>query len=67
MKVNAIIAVQEVHGSEDALRIFLQSQPQKYLSFLSPGPSAAVGGVAFLVPRYVDESPRADGPRAESL
>ncbi|CAK0871390.1 unnamed protein product, partial [Prorocentrum cordatum] len=35
MKVNAIIAVQEVHGSEDALRIFLQAQPQKYLSFLS--------------------------------
>ncbi|CAK0888874.1 unnamed protein product [Prorocentrum cordatum] len=37
MKVNAIIAVQEVHGSEDALGIFLQAQPQKYLSFLSPG------------------------------
>ncbi|CAK0854640.1 unnamed protein product [Prorocentrum cordatum] len=32
MKVNAIIAVQEVHGSEDALRIFLQAQPQNILT-----------------------------------
>ncbi|CAK0871782.1 unnamed protein product, partial [Prorocentrum cordatum] len=42
MKVNAIIAVQEVHGSEDALRIFLQAQPQKYMSFLSPGPTVPI-------------------------
>ena len=77
MKVNALIAVQEVHGSEDALRFFLQLQPQKYKSFLSPGHSHGVVGVAFLVPQLrpdnvtLNNVPAAvqgvDGPRAESL
>ncbi|CAK0839657.1 unnamed protein product, partial [Prorocentrum cordatum] len=41
----------EVHGSEDALKVFCQLQPQRYLSFLAAGSSPGVGGVAYLVPQ----------------
>ncbi|CAK0820764.1 unnamed protein product, partial [Prorocentrum cordatum] len=51
MRAGAMILVQEVHRSEDALRIFCMIQPQRYLSFLAAGSSPGVGGVALLVPQ----------------
>ncbi|CAK0836026.1 unnamed protein product [Prorocentrum cordatum] len=56
MRAGAVILIQEVHGSEDALKVFCQRQPQRDLFSLTAGPpprrgwrclpGPAVGGAA---------------------